>query len=438
MSLRTRVGLYFIAIHLPAAIFAALLFRDHGPILLIVEIVLAISLFAGAALMRAIFEPIELLQSGNDLIAEEDFTTRFRKLGHPELDRLIELYNAMLERLRDERLRSEEQQSLLYKIIDLSPTGIVMLDFDGRIQQMNPSAMGLMHADRSMIGRELESLPAPLRDIARVPRRAAQILPVDGRRRLRVWRGEFFDRGFTRDFFLIEELTEALRASEKAAYEKVIRMLSHEINNSIAAVSSLLESLLVFGERVGDQQQNFTRAIDIAANRLRSLDSFTRDFASVVRIPPPVPAAVDLEKLVGDVFTLHGPELRSRRIETSVAANDRAEVAADKNQLEQVIVNVVRNAIEAVDHDGRIDATIKASDGGVTLRIADSGSGLSPEVLQGIFTPFFTSKRNGRGLGLTMVHEILSNHDADFAIRNREEGGAEFVMTLRASADTLD
>lgn len=430
MTLRLKFTLYLIASHLPAAVIAAFLFQQDRAWLAAVELYLAVSLIVGAKLIRAAFEPLDLIRSGNALIADEEFTTRFRKLGHPEVDRLIALYNDMLERLHAERLRVEEQQSLLLKIVELSPSGIVMLDFDRRIQQMNPSASQLLRVTSEVVGRELSELPAPISELAHVPRMSSQIVAVDGRRRLRVWRGEFFDRGFTRDFFLVEELTDALRASEKAAYEKVIRMLSHEINNSIAAVSSLLESLLQYADRMGEQRQSFAKAIDIAANRLRSLDSFTRDFASVVRIPQPTRGDVDLSDLLRDVFTLHSPELQSRRIQSSVTAPDGVIVDADKNQLEQVVVNVVRNAIEAIGENGRIDATIAVHDGKATLRIGDTGNGLTGEALQQVFTPFFSSKRNGRGLGLTIVHEVLSNHAADFTLRNGESGGAEFVMTL--------
>ena len=431
MNLRTKLVLYLVAIHLPAAIFAALLFRDNPVAVLSGELALGLSLLIGSRFVRAVFEPFELVRSGNELIAEAEFTTRFRRLGHPEVDRLVDLYNDMLERLRAERLRAEEQQSLLHRIIELSPTGIIMLDFDGRIEQMNPSAARLLRGDRDSIGARLDELAAPIRDLAAVPSRESQILAVDGRQRLRVWRGEFYDRGFTRDFYLIEELTDALRASEKAAYEKVIRMLSHEINNSIAAVSSLLESMLHYADRMGDQKTEFARGIEIAANRLRSLDSFTRDFADVVRIPKPVPGSVDLMRLVEDVLTLHDAELEARRIRTASSAEGPTIVTADKNQLEQVVVNVVRNAIEAIGEEGLIEARVEGSGDAVTLRIGDTGPGLSVESLQQVFTPFYSSRRNGRGLGLTIVQEILSNHQADFALRNRPDNGAEFMMTLR-------
>lgn len=433
MTLRTKLSIYLVVIHLPAAIVAGFLFRDPQQRiwLLVFELVVAASLLVGARLIRATLQPAELLQDGTDLIAEGEFAVRFRHVGHADLDRLIDLYNTMLDRLREERLRVEEQHTLLQKILSISPTGVVMLDFDGRVEQMNPSAERLLRRSLSDArGLAPEDAGGSLGRLGEVPPGAAQMISLESRRRLRVWRGEFLDRGFVRHFFLVEELTEELRSTEKVAYEKVIRMLSHEINNSVAAVSSLLESMLQRVDSFGEQRESFERAIDISASRLRSLDAFTRDFAEVVRIPKPVLDVVDLSRLTREIVDLHRPDVQSRRIRIEASLPEgESLIRGDKNQLEQVVVNVVRNAIEATPEGGVITASIVDGED-VTLSIRDSGSGLTPEASANLFTPFYSSKRNGRGLGLTIVQEILANHDAAFSLRNHPAGGAEFVMTF--------
>jgi signal transduction histidine kinase len=335
----------------------------------------------------------------------------------------------MLSRLREERLRAEEQSSLVARLIELTPSGVIMLDFDGRLQQANPGAVALLGIVPHDIGKRLEeSSNELLRAVSEVTSGEARMLATSGRQRLRCWRGEFFDRGFVRAVFVIEELTDELRDSEKAAYEKVIRMLSHEINNSVGAVASLLDTLQHFGKAIEEENRgDFSRAIGVASSRLRSLDSFTRGFASVVKIPPPQRSTVDLTALIRDVVTLLGPELGERQMSIEMPDVAPVLIAADKNQLEQVVLNIFRNAIEASVNGKVIHVHVEDGEE-VVLRIRDEGEGIAPEIQSELFTPFFTSKPQGRGLGLTIIHDILSNHGAAFTLQSAAEGGAEFVI----------
>lgn len=432
MKLRTKLVIYFALVHLvpaSALFFLANLDRTY---LALIEALLAISLLAGLAVANALARPFALIENGTELIREEDFSSTFRYVGQPELDRLIDIYNIMLSRLREERLRVEEQSSLVSKLIELSPSGVVLLDLDGRIQQMNPSAAKLLGLRDEDIGRQLDEIDnvhAPA--LVSMTSGEAKMLVSDGRQRLRCWRGEFFDRGFLRPFFIVEELTEELRASEKAAYDKVIRMLSHEINNSVGAVASLLDTLQHYAAALqSEQRDDFARAISVATARLRSLDSFTRGFASVVRIPAPEISDVDLTALVRDILTLVEPELVERRLVVDAQYDGGSHIAADKNQIEQVVLNVVRNAIEASPDGATLHVEVRGRDE-VTLRVRDEGSGISADVQKHLFTPFFTSKPRGRGLGLTIIQEILTNHGATFSLQSSPDGGAEFSTTFR-------
>jgi signal transduction histidine kinase len=253
----------------------------------------------------------------------------------------------------------------------------------------------------------------------------------DGRR-LRIHHGEFFDRGFSRSFFLVEELTEELRASEKGAYEKLIRLMSHEVNNSVGAVRSLLESSLNYaGQLRPEDGADFQNALTVAIARMQNLNAFVNGFADVVRLPAPRFEPCRIDELVGDILTLLRPELESRRIVTTLSvAEDVEPVSCDKNQMEQVLLNVMRNSIETIGTSGSIGIEVTRND----LRIADSGAGIAPEVAPLLFSPFFSTKRDGRGLGLTLTQEILKQHRFDFALQNRPEGGAEFRLSFRAEA----
>jgi two-component system nitrogen regulation sensor histidine kinase NtrY len=230
MSLRAKIIVYLVLIHAVLAVISFFVLRANPPWLLAVEGLFVLSIVFGVLLVRTFFVPLDLIRTGAELIGERDFTSQFREVGQPEMDSLVRIYNQMIDRLREERLKQQEQHYFLEKILAASPAGILTLDFDRRVSSLNPAAEKLLEATTAeMQGRELEGA------LAAIPEGGSEVLALQGGRRLKVSRAELFDRGFPRGFLLLEELTEELRASEKAAYGKLIRMMSHEINNSVGS-----------------------------------------------------------------------------------------------------------------------------------------------------------------------------------------------------------
>ena len=417
MTLRTKFILYLVAVHLALAAIASFVLQQRPPLIFAIEGLLIVSIVIGWRLVNALFVPLDLIRTGAELISERDFTSHFTAVGQPEMDALISVYNRMIDRLRDERLSAEERHQFLQRLVEASPSGIVICDFDGNVEQMNPAAKRV-------------ATPELLDALTPMHVGESKLIAGDLGRRLKVWRAEFRDRGFAKSFFLIEELTDELRLSEKAAYEKMIRMMSHEVNNSVGAVRSLLESSLRYAPQIGDaDREDFVHALTIASSRIDALNQFMRGFADVVRIPQPRRAPVAVRALIAEIVALLKPELDERGIALQTSMNGEMTADIDKHQFEQVIVNILRNAMEAVDRDGKIDIALR--DG--VLTIADSGPGIAADVTGDLFTPFFTTKRDGRGLGLSVVQEILTNHGAAFWLQNRKEGGAEFGIRLPKS-----
>jgi two-component system nitrogen regulation sensor histidine kinase NtrY len=411
MTLRSKIVIWFIALHAVMAVVAVFILLEKRTLLFAVEAFFVLSIIISYRLVSALFVPLDLIRTGAELIEERDFTSRFVAVGQPEMDRLIEIYNGMVDRLRDERLAAEEHHQLMLKIIQASPSGIAICDFDGNVQQVNPAAERLL-GEPAVI----EALPAMAAGESR-------LLTLRGNRRLKIWRAEFRDRGFGKSFYVLDEMTEELRLTEKSAYEKLIRMMSHEVNNSVGAVGSLLESLLRYANEVGEEHRaDFTSALTVAAARMNSLNRFMADFADVVRIPQPNLREVDVAAIVEPIATLLRPELQQRNIELRLDLAKNGSIRADQHQLEQVVLNVLRNAAESIGEWGEIDVTWRDR----VLTVADSGHGIDSRSQPELFTPFFTTKRDGRGLGLTIVQEILANHHARFSLQNRAERGAEF------------
>lgn len=427
ISLRAKIVAYLVLMHLVLAGISWFVVRERPILLLAVEALFAISITLGVMLVRSFFIPLELIRTGAELISERDFTSQFREVGQPEMDALIRIYNDMIGRLRDERLKLQEQHYFLDQVLNASPAGILTLDFDERIESINPSARDLLGLNVEAQGKRFTELAHPLAvDLSKIPVGESRVLSL-GPRRLKASRAELFDRGFSRSFLIIEELTEELRASEKAAYGKLIRLMSHEVNNSVGPVRSLLDSFQDYSDQLAEEdRQDFTHALEVAIARLQRLGAFVNGFAEIVRLPPPERRPCDVRQLLDEIVLLWRPELERRRIRCEWEAVEPVPpVDLDRNQIEQVLVNVLKNGMEAIGEDGRITLRLTIEGRSPVLRIADTGPGVPEEVRPLLFTPFFSTKRDGRGLGLTLTREILAAHGFDFGLENRAEGGAE-------------
>ncbi len=434
MSLRRGFVLYLSLVHVLFASLAVPLFRGQRLWLLALEVALVASLVTGLALVRSLFGTLEVLREGAQLLAESDFTTRFRETGRPEMDDLIRVYNRMADHLREERVRTQEQHYFLSQILEVSPSGIVILDYEGRVEFANPAAERLLgHVRVDIKGRRLADLEGPLGEgLDALGAGESRVVAARGGRRVRVRHGRFLDRGFARSFLLLEELTEELRQFEKAAYEKLIRMMSHEVNNSVGAVSSLLDSSLSLGQGLPEaDRREMEQALRVAIVRTEQLGAFMRGFAEVVRIPAPRLAPCDVRGLLEGITRLLSAEAERRRVRWSWDAGaPLPAVELDRIQMEQVFVNVIKNALEAIGRDGTITIRLGTRGPRPFVAIEDSGPGLPPEARANLFTPFFTTQENGQGLGLTLVREILDQHGFDYALESPPGGPTQFTIVF--------
>jgi two-component system nitrogen regulation sensor histidine kinase NtrY len=433
VSLRAKVIVYLLIIHLLWAGLALFVFWHDRIWLLVVELFFAVSIVFGVLLIRAFFVPLQLIQTGAELINERDFTCTFIETGQPEMDQLIRVYNRMIEALREERLKLTEKHYFLRELIDASPAGIIILDYDGRVADLNPSAERLVaQTAEQATGKPLGALPSLGDALEALQIGESRVSTVHGNRRIRCQKSQFFDRGFPRSFVLLEELTEELRLSEKRAYEKLIRMMSHEVNNSVGAISSLLESCQNYSSQIGaDDREDFMDALTVARERAERLNAFMRRFADVVRLPAPERRPCDVITLLKDLTSLMTPELDKRSICVKWDVSVRPEpVLMDKNQMEQVFLNILKNAAEAIGEEGTITIRVQGAATSPAVAIEDTGPGLPPDVAQNLFTPFFTTKAEGQGIGLTLVQEILTQHGFRFSLENASGGGARFSIWI--------
>lgn len=392
-------------------------------------------------LWRSIAKPLDTVTIGLELLASQDFSNRVRPTGEPYADRIADLFNRMAEQLKNERTRLREQEGFLRQIVEVSPMGVAVMDFDGRISLLNPSLLKMAGIDRedapdgvafSKIDNEL------FRAASRVEEGKSEVVRLSDTRIYRCSNLRFIESGFKRPFVLVESLTEEVMKAEREAYEKLIRVISHEVNNSMGGVASILET---FSDISSDEEMR--ELADSGRDRCLALSDFIRSYADVVKLPAPSLADRDL----GDEIRHTAGFLKTIlpagvRLELKLPENTALPVRVDPVMMEQMIVNVVRNAAESIAScpermdrgDGlvEISAEICDEDGKsgnrVKMTVCDNGAGISGEASQKLFTPFYSSKSGGRGIGLTLVNEVLTRHGFRFSLLTGADGLTRFTV----------
>jgi two-component system, NtrC family, nitrogen regulation sensor histidine kinase NtrY len=400
-----------------------LLLRDEPWWFLLAEAGILVSLAFAYQMYKAFVVPVKLIAAGAESLKEKDFSVQFNKVGQGELDALVDVYNRMIEQLRLERTRAAEQHYLLEKLIQASPAGILLLDLDGNIATLNIAAQKILgETQEALKGKPLSALPAPFaNELTQLPYSDSRVMQVQGNRFYRCIKSRFIDRGFERQFIILEELTEEILRTEKQAYDKVIRMMSHEVNNSICAINSILQS---FAD-THKEEEDYLQAIEIAITRNQRLSRFMANFSEVVKIPSPKLAPVSINQLLQQMTILMESESKKRDIRLSVfGAAVPVWVNLDTEQFEQALINILKNAIEAADHGGEVQIRVEKNG----LRVLNTGNGIPADVQKMLFTPFYSTKPQGQGIGLMLVREILRNHGFDFALQTRPDGWTEFFI----------
>ena len=383
------------------ALFAT--FHSHQTLFYVTEGFIVLLLIYLSYFYRKTIRPYDTLIGGMELVRELDLTTRLARSGQYETDIIVRTFNDLLSRLRSEHLKLEEQYTFLNLLIEASPMGVIQCDLDGNTTTMNPAAREIMSP---AIEESIQSLPLGETTTVRIP---------GGPQLFRISHLSFPDRGFQHPFFLIESLTSEIRLAEKAAYERVIRMIAHEVNNSVAGI---------IGSLAGDE-----------AERLTALSSFVSRFAEVVKIPQPQLQLCDLSEEVEACRPFLENLCTQAHVRLDFHLTDEAvPVHLDTVLFQQVLINIVKNAVEAASPPTPLQGergviTIatyyqpanhstplpyREGHGGGSLVITDNGHGIPPAIAKNLFTPFFSTKPQGQGLGLLLIRDILTSHHCTF------------------------
>ena len=425
MSLRVRYILFISLLHLVIIFLTFKLLYQNKIWFIASEALLLISLYLSVQLYQSFIRPLRTMLTGVEAIRDQDFSVKFRPVGQAEMDQLIGVYNTMIDHLRQERTRLAEQHVFLEKLIQASPIAVVVLDFDQRITNLNQRAHDLfgLHENEGL-HQPLNALQHPLipnlLDLPLGESRTVRIGSVDT---YKIQRFAFMDRGFQRPFLLIEELSSEILEAEKKAYGKVIRMMAHEVNNSIGAINSILDTT---AKRLdGPEDQAYQEALRMAIERNERLNLFMRRFADIVRLPQPQREKRDMNAVVSGVVQIMQSQAIGKGIELTIQPW-KAEVwkQVDVAQFEQVLLNVIKNALEACTPGKCVEIDIRPN----RLLVRNNGAPIPPEVEARLFSPFFSTKPDGQGIGLTLIRDILLHHNWKFSLGTREDGWTVFEV----------
>jgi two-component system nitrogen regulation sensor histidine kinase NtrY len=427
ISTKAKYILYILVLHVILVFLVyKILFQDK---LLFIgsEVFLLFSTIISIQIYRNFMQPIQFVRSGIEAIKDKDFSIKFVPTGKGEVDTLIEVYNLMIDQLREERTKLHEQHFFLEKLIEASPISIVILDFDDRISGVNIKAREQFKYDLSELeGKRLaETEHSLLAELENMLDGESRVVKTNGIVTFKVQRSHFMDQGFRRSFLMIEELTNEILESEKNAYGKVIRMMAHEVNNTLGATDSILQTTTQILS--DDSFLDLREALQVASERNRRLTRFMRNFADVVRLPVPNPENSDLKKLIKDVavFMESAASRVGIHIETDLPETDVFKMI-DTGQIEQVLVNVIKNAIEACEKGSRIILELTHEE----IMVRNNGKPISPETNTKLFNPFFSTKSDGQGIGLTLTREILLNHGFGFSLETGPDNWTVFRIGL--------
>ena len=388
---------------------------------------------------RKIVKPMNIIGSGMELLREQDFSSRLSKVGQYEADRIVNVFNRMMEQLKNERLRLREQNHFLDLLIQASPMGVVITTLNGEISQLNPMGLKMMGVRlEEMMGKKIENIDSPLaEELANIPKDHTAVVRLNDSNIYKCTHSSFIDRGFQHPFFLIESLTDEVMKAEKKAYEKVIRMIAHEVNNTTAGITSTLDTV----EQALTTEEGMEDICDVmrvCIERCFSMSRFITRFADVVKIPEPTYSLVNLNDLVFACKRFMEGMCNDRHITLRMEIDESLpDVKLDSSLFEQVLVNIIKNAAESIAPEGKsivpedespepkgeiIIRTLSPA----TIEVIDNGRGISKETEAKLFSPFFSTKPNGQGIGLIFIREVLMRHGCTFSLRTYSDGLTKF------------
>ena len=394
-------------------------------------LLLAAWLLATLALRGEVVRPLQTLSNMLAALREGDFSIRARVREEDAQDALsltFQELNALEEVLREQRLGAVEAGEILRKVLEEVDVAIFAFDDHRKLRLLNRAGERLLgQPPERVVGRSAEELrlDEALRGVAP---RTLELSHPGGTGRWELRRGVIRQEGLPLQLLVLSDLSRALREEERQAWKRIIRVLSHEINNSLAPIKSIsgsLMSLLGRDPRPADAEQDVEHGLQVIRSRAEALGRFMASYAQLARLPEPRLGQVDVEGMIRRVAALE------TRLPVAVLGGPEVALQADEDQLEQLLINLIRNAVDATLEagGGSVQVRWRARAGKFHLLVEDEGPGVGET--PNLFVPFYTTKQGGSGIGLVLSRQIAEGHGGSLQLENRRSGrGARARVTI--------
>lgn len=368
---------------------------------------------------------LEAVSSGISGLRDRDFSVSITPSGSLELVKLVTAYNSLGDLLRRERLDIYQRELLLDTVLQTTPLALTLTNATGRIVYGNIAARQLLRGGRKLEGLALvellEDSPAALREALKGSGDTLFTMEIGGESEVyHLSRRGFVLNGQPHELLLLKQLTRELAAQEVIVWKKVIRVIAHELNNSLAPIRSLAHSGSLLA--TGSESTELERVFATIGDRASHLATFIEGYAKFAKLPKPRPAPV-----AWPAFLARIAAAQPFRIEGSLP---QREASFDVGQLEQVMINLLKNAAESGSAPEAVTVSVTVRAPGFMIEVSDRGTGLSEQVLRDALLPFFSTKPSGTGLGLTLCREIVEAHGGRLTLANRPGGGAVVSIHL--------
>jgi len=401
-----------------------------NPILRIaLTVLVAAAWLAGAtAVRRRVVRPLQTVSNLLAALREGDFSIRARDgRPHDALGAVMLEINMLADTLRSQRLGAHEATALLRAVMAEIDVGIFAFDSAQRLALVNRYGERLLgRASETLLGRGAQEVGLEAVLDATPGVRELAFPGAMGRwevRRTRFWQG-----GVPHDLLVLADVSQPLREQEREAWQRLIRVIGHELNNSLAPIKSIsgsLESLLSRDPPPADWRDDMHRGLSVIGSRADALSRFTTGYARLARLPAPMRRSVSLGPLLQRAIELE------TRLRVTLRHGPDVVLSADPDQLEQLLINIVRNAADAaIETRGGVTATWTHADSTVEITVDDDGPGV--QNTSNLFVPFFTTKPGGSGIGLALSRHIAEAHGGTLTLENRTGvRGARATVRLR-------
>jgi two-component system, NtrC family, nitrogen regulation sensor histidine kinase NtrY len=415
---------------LSAALVAALSAWLDTPLvafLLVLAIMTPIATLSARWFLRPVVRTLQAVSDGITSMKDRDFSVSITPASQPELAALVDSYNGLGQLLRDERQSLYQRELLLDTVIQATPLSMVLTNASARVVYSNVAARQTFLGGRKLEGLSFDELldasPEPLRHAVEGGSDTLFTVESEGESDIyHLSQRAFLLNSQSHRLYLLKQMTRELSRQEVETWKKVIRVIAHELNNSLAPISSLAHSGRQTIARPDPAQlERIFRTIE---DRARHLHTFIEGYARFAKLPRPQPEAIDWAAF-----------LRSLQ-ETApfkLAADPPVKPGVfDPTQMEQVIINLVKNAREAGAPAESIELQVHEHAAGWRLQLLDRGAGMSDEVLRNALLPFYSTKPAGAGLGLTLCREVVEAHGGRISLANRSGGGLAATLWIPA------